>query len=106
MIFPSISEIYAVQTTTIFFSLVSKQNFILSTHTRHKKKKKQREKETKTRQQNSDKMAWYSLSDAFAVPASSVRVFLADRVGQSAVEGPRPDDTGQEIAQLHVQLRW
>lgn len=47
----------------------------------------------------------YSLSDAFAVPASPVRVFLADRVGQSPIEGPRPDDAGQEITQLRVQLR-
>lgn len=48
----------------------------------------------------------YSLADAFAVPASFVRVLLADRVGQGVVEGPGPDDTGQEITQLHVQLRW
>lgn len=48
----------------------------------------------------------YSLSDAFAVPASFVRILFADRVGQSAVEGPWSDDTGQEITQLHVQLSW
>lgn len=51
------------------------------------------------------KWQMYSLSDAFAIPTSFVRILFADRVGQSAIEGPRPDDTGQEITQLRVQLR-
>lgn len=46
----------------------------------------------------------YSLPDSFAVPAPFVRILLADRVGQGAVEGARPDHAGQEIAELHVQL--
>lgn len=48
----------------------------------------------------------YSLPDSFAVPAPFVRILLADRVGQGAVEGARPDHAGQEIAELHVQLGW
>lgn len=46
----------------------------------------------------------YSLPDSFAVPAPFVRILLADRVGQGAVEGARPDHACQEIAELHVQL--
>lgn len=46
----------------------------------------------------------YSLPDSFAVPAPFVRILLADRVGQGAVEGARPDHAGQEVAELHVQL--
>lgn len=46
----------------------------------------------------------YSLSDAFAVPATFVGVILADRVRQRAVEDAGPEDARQEVNQLLVQL--
>lgn len=46
----------------------------------------------------------YLLSDAFAVPALLLRIVLAYRVRQCAVEDARPDDARQEVTQLHVQF--
>lgn len=47
----------------------------------------------------------YLLSDAFAVPATFVRIFLADSVCQCTVEHARSVYARQEVTELHMQLR-